>query len=363
MRELDPFSFFYNHASAIEGLGGGDMSPDPRYCFHTPYQPVRPGQASFELQLRGVRASTGELSLRVHAFRPESGENASLVAAARLHVATDGKQDLNASVRFSALRDVHYAFYGFFIEDSDMRADELKILLHEAETEEDYIEPPMSLLAMDIAPREVRPANALIHVVTPHLANPVSQDCTLAQVEELAEGKVGELVVADWEEAVCLAALRTYGVRTPALEGLIVGPCSQALKLALGDVGFSLAHEELLPLPPSNSTLFADFMVCPGGIGADTDPESRWETVRAWFARLKIGGLGVIVVRYLPLSRPGGSAVARDAEAISRNEIGKWALRLIASGYSVAPLAFAPFEELTLDGDGLAAFALIAQRQ
>ena len=364
MRELDPFSFFINHASAIDGLGGGNMSPDPRYCFHTVYEEVRPGQAHYELRLSGVRASRGELALRVHAFRPHTGENASLVAGARLDVAVDAKQDLSVSVRFAALRNVHYAFYGYFIEDSDIHADSLTVLLHEPEGEEaDYVEPPRSVLALEPAEYEVRPANALIHVVTPRLSAPVSQDCTRAQIAEVTAQHGPDASLEDWAETLCLNALRTYDIIAPALEGLIVGPCSARLSQSLAASGFSMTQMDSAPLPASNSSLFADFLVCPAAAPSDTDPARRWESAKAWLGRLKIGGLGVMLLRYNPQSGPSRGGLAVDGDRITRNEIGKWALRLIADGYSVAPLAFSAPEDLFLDDEGLASFVLIVRRQ
>jgi len=59
MRDIDPFAYYFNHSSAIPGLGGDSLSPDPRYCFHTDYIDVRPGPARYELLLRRVRASRG----------------------------------------------------------------------------------------------------------------------------------------------------------------------------------------------------------------------------------------------------------------------------------------------------------------
>lgn len=363
MRQIDPFSFFFNHASAVAGLGGDGLSPDPRYCFHTPYVLVRPGAASFELTLRDVRATRGELALRVHAFRPESGENASLVAASRLDVSTAQRVDLTATVRFAALRDVHYAFYGFFIEDSDIAARALEVALHEPEDGAvDFIPPPRSILAQHLPPREVRPANALIHVIAPHLAKPVSQDCTEAQIAEAATGVEGVAMTGDWAEMLCLAALGTYGIRDRALEALLVGPVSQAFATALGDAGFLLRQADTDDVPAPSSPVFADVVFWPQGLGHEPDPETRWSIVQAWLARLKIGGLGVITMRYRPEVEPVSCLDVTDGPDLTRNAIGKWALKLIGLGYDVAPLAFSLREDLRLDADGLARFALIVRR-
>src|SRR3954449_4167496 len=102
-REIEPFSFFLQHASAIPGLGGPNPGPDPNYCFHTPYHEYLPGIVIFRATLLEARASHGELALRVHAFRPESGQNASLVAGARMPLDQLGGESLDVAVRFAAL--------------------------------------------------------------------------------------------------------------------------------------------------------------------------------------------------------------------------------------------------------------------
>ncbi len=356
MRALDPFAFWAGHASAIGGLGGEALSPDPRYCFHTTYIDVRPGPARFDLTLRRVRASRGELALRIHSFRPDTGENASLVAGARLVVAVDDPRDLQISVPFSALRHVKYAFYGYFIEDSDIHADGMAVSLQEFDGDVvEQAEPPRSLLALSRRDHDVRPANALIHVVTPHLNAPVSQACTRAQMAGLESCDA-------WAEALCLNALRAYGVIVPALEGLIVGARSDRFAAALARAGFAIEAVAADPPPPIASGLFGDFMAWPEGLWPEPDPVRRWNVVRAWFARLKIGGLGVMTCRYRPGDAQTSSSQAVEGPLISRNEIGKWALRLIAEGYSVAPLAFSDPEDLYPDADGLVRFALVAQR-
>ncbi|KUR80715.1 hypothetical protein [Novosphingobium sp. FSW06-99] len=360
MREVDPFAYYAHHASAIGGFGGGELSPNPLYCLHTYYMDMQAGPAKFEVQMHNVRASFGELMLCVHAQRRDSDENASLVAGSRVDVVTDKPSDLHATIAFFALRNVQYALYGYFDQGSDMRADGVKVVLHESDGEAgDYIEPPRSILASQQMKREVRPANALIHVVPPRLTAPVSQDFTRIQQRELKASGHGESA-DEWAEALALNALKAFGVTVPALEGVVVGPCSQQFCTALTDARFSIVEVPAEPVPPPDFGLFGDFMVWPQGLGEIDDAAQRWETVKGWFARLKIGGLGMITCRYRPNEIPSASNTA--ARNINQNEIGRWALRLIGDGYSVAPLAFSAADDLVLDADGLARFALIAKR-
>jgi hypothetical protein len=362
MREVDPFAYYAHHASAIEGMGGSGLSPNPLYCLHTYYLDMRAGPARFELELHNARASFGELILCVHAQRPNSDENASLVAGTRIDVVTDKAKDLHATVNFFALRNVQYALYGYFQQGSDMRADGVKVILQESDGEvDDYIEPPRSILAATPNKREVRPANALIHVVTPRLIAPVSQDFTRIQLGELKAAGQGQ-TADEWAEALTLNALNAYGVTVRALEGVVVGPCSQRFSEALTNSAFAVVPVDADPVPPPNSGLFGDFMVWPQGLGGLDEAKQRWAAVKGWFGRLKIGGVGVITCRYRPGDIPNSSRSALAGIEITQNEIGRWALQLIGDGFSVAPLAFSATEDLVLDPDGLARFALIAKR-
>jgi hypothetical protein len=362
MREVDPFAYYAQHASAIQGMGGSGLSPNPLYCLHTYYLDMRAGPARFELELHNVRASFGELILCVHAQRRNSDENASLVAGTRIDVVSDQAKNLRATVAFFALRNVQYALYGYFQQGSDIRADNVKVILHESDGEvDDYIEPPRSILATNTDKREVRPANALIHVVPPHLIAPVSQDFTRMQRGELKAAGQGESA-DEWAEALILNALKAFGVTVRALEGVVVGPCTPKFIEALADAGFAVVPVDANPVPLPNSGLFGDFMVWPQGLGELDEAKQRWAAVKGWFGRLKIGGVGVITCRYRPGNIPNSSNSALAGTEITQNEIGRWALRLIGDGFSVAPLAFSATEDLVLDLEGLARFALIAKR-
>ena len=364
MRDVDPFSYWPEHSSAIRGFGGSNLSPDPRYLFHTNYLEVRPGPASYELKISGGRASYGELMIRVHAVRPDSGQDASLVGGARLNLVAEELQDYAVHVRFAAQRGVHYAFYGYFLEEFQINADGLRVLLNESEGDEEiYPEPPRSVLAYPEALGDVRPPNALVHVIPPRLAAPVSQACTAAQLSELKAKLHSVGSFNDWAEALCMNALSTYGMNVPALEGLMVGPCSDRFSELMTQCGFSMTHMDADPPPTPKSDVFADFVLWPEGLHGEPDAERRWDICKAWLGRLKIGGLGVIVVYFRPENGPPRSNPTDDGDSVTRNEIGRWALRLIGEGYSVAPLAFSSAEDLAVDNDGFSRFVLIASRK
>jgi len=360
MQELDPFSYYPGHRSAIEDLGGDEPSPDPNYCFHTNYIAIRPGLAQYDLQLQQVRATRGELALRIHASGWGAADTVSLVTGAQLDVASTGPRDLAVSLRFYALPGVKYALYGYSTKDTDITADGLQVFLAEDVSQDTPPEAPQSVMTLSQARQGAHSNNVLIHVVSHHLAAPVSQDCTIAQLAEIKSDQRSTNALDDWAEAMCLNALRINGVTVWALEGLLIGHGSDHLRLMLGEQGFSMrGYAPEAPPPP---TVFADFLVWPEGLPSDGDSAHRWGLIDAWFTRLKIGGIGVVTCRFRPNDPRLAPAHAEGDHHITQNEIGRWALLLIDKGFSVAPLAFSATEDLALDDAGLARFALIARR-
>jgi hypothetical protein len=366
VREVDPFGYWESHSSAIEGLGGDSRSPDPRYCFHTRYCEVRPGHASFVLRMIGVRASFGEISVRVHAWKPHTDSNISLVSGSRLLLHAEDGGDLTLPVHFAPQKGVHYALYGYLSEDSDVTAQKLQVLIEEREDGGELDrEPPRSALAMDHGAEEVRPANALLYYGRAVVDHPVSQSCTHEQIAALRlstrDANGDDLAIAAWSEALCLNALSTYGGGRSGLEGLVLGPTSADYAEYLTHSASLVRHPGNSPLPHASGDFF-DFLLMPAAFGAATDSVDRWRAVEDWLARLKIGGLAMLGLRYRPDGDLVSSSAASDNRFLSRNEIGQWTLRLIGKNYSVAPLAFAPVSDLVFDSQGLAGFVLIVQR-
>ena len=118
MQKQEPFGFFVDHASAFVGLGGQEPSPDPRYCFHTPYQSVPAGRAEFQLALDDVVAQQCELNVRVMAFRP--GDEAMMATSIRIDLDYVDGAGVRRTLRFLAVRDVQYALYGYLSDAKDL---------------------------------------------------------------------------------------------------------------------------------------------------------------------------------------------------------------------------------------------------
>lgn len=351
MRAINPFSYFVDYASQLRGFGGDRPSPDPQYCFHTRYEVVRPGRAIYALKLLGARATQGELTVRVHAFKPEFGGAPSLAAGNRLSLDFGTRQDLAVTVPFHAIKGVEYALYGFFTEPTDLSVAEVAVELDEPEDEEDIlIEAPLSTLADPATTQESGPATGLIHIGAVRRDSPVSQDCTWRQLEPT--GTLPERM-ARWRETVCMAALTAYGVDLPGLDGWVVGTVSPAMEQAMLAKPFTLLFRN--EAPGRESGEFADVILWPEGPPPHADASARWGALHDWLDRIKMGGCALVGLTY--------AAGETSAEALSRNEIRQWVFRLIGMGYSVAPLAFADDRDLAVDEAGMASFCLIVRRQ
>jgi len=228
-REIEPFSYFPGHASAIIGLGGSELGPDPRYCFHTQYQEYRPGTVLFRIRISDARATVGELGIRVHGYRPNSELEIVLVAGARMPLENLGGEDIESVLRIAAIPDVHYAIYGFFSEASDLRASRLTIFADElgGEEGEDFVsdDTMRSLFGVTVTDSP----NRLIADGPPTFARPISQFMTGAQLRSVeyqcdwsdVAGQVHDQV-ARWEQLFALQTLKTYGFLQNGAGGLVV---------------------------------------------------------------------------------------------------------------------------------------------
>jgi hypothetical protein len=351
VRAVNPFSYFVDHASQLRGFGGDRPSPDPQYCFHTRYETVRPGRAIFSLKLDGAQATQGEMTVRVHAYRPDFGGMPSLAAGNRLDLASPQQQELSVAVPFHAVSGVEYALYGFFSEPTDMTVERVDVFLDEPEGDAEVeIAPPQSLLARAADPAEAGPATGLSHHGKIDIARPVSQDCTWSQLE--TGGSVSDRL-RRWREAICLTALTAYDINLPGLDGWVAGEASGSLRADFAARRFALSALDSASLRDSGG--FADVILWPEGPNVESDGPTRWAELLSWVERLKLGGFAVVGVQYRP-------DVAHPVDP-ARNTLRQWAQRLIGKGYSVAPLAFADYRDLATDEAGIGTCCLIVERQ
>jgi hypothetical protein len=349
MRRLEPFAYFNDHASAIRGFGGAEQAPDPRYCFHTRYEEVRPGRIVYRLHLTRVRASQGELTLRVHAYKPSSNSDVILVGGAKLlfdEAMSDDGEDIELPVRFTAVKGVNYALYGFFSEPSDLKVDNIMVTLDEQEPSEDLRDDPRPKSPFAVG--DVATQGRLYADAPPSLGTPVSQDCTIGQLAPALSGAGDAL--EQWRAGIALAALERYGMLKPGATGVVAAPLPEGVTEALEAQGCQLtAWDGFGPddLPDAAYDFVLSYALDAPFPGAD----QRRQIISDTMSALMGGGIAVFVLRY-HAAAPGLPC---------RNEIEQWALRLIGLGHDVAQLAFAPARQRVIQADGSTPFVLIVR--
>jgi len=367
-REVEPFSFFSQHASAIPGLGGDERSPNPDYCFHTPYHEYRPGVVIFTVNLAEARASYGELALRVHAFRPDSGENATLVAGNRMPLDGVNVPTLEISVRFSAVPGVLYALFGYFSEPANLRAAGLTIIAEERGNDNpaDFVsaETTRSLFegnAIDDASRVIADG-------PPHFFLPLSQPMTAGQLasaeyrDSWPEVGTGADPAIRWRQAYALQAVQAYGMLQQGTSGLLVASEDMPIGRVLRSYGGSLTEWRILPGESTIDEVMGMDLSLPSGSPVNIErltgqfdflialTKANWfrskdqflTFVTSMLRHVLRGGLAVFLFDHVNTQdsrqgRPGGSP---DFPAY-RTDIQQLAIRIIAHGSSVAQLKFA----------------------
>jgi hypothetical protein len=339
MRQLEPFSYFAGHASALAGFGGPEAAPDPRYFFHTRYETVRPGRAIYHLAIKGARATTGELTLRVHAFKPGAAGEISLAGGGRLSLGgVQGQAEAtHVPIRFSAAPDSHYALYGYFSEPTDLVADAIEIAIEELGGPADAASAQRSSRAE--ATGGFAAIAKLCSDAAPSLLQPVSQPCTEEQlapdildalwpsIPGFAEDRVER-----WKLVMPLQALTSAGMRLADARGLILDAPHASLAAALREQGAAI--DEARGGVDTGAWTEAD-----GGGGHDfviayepprpAGPAARSASLPERIApQVMKGGLAVAIM-----------AIDPDQEAHAfRNGLQQIALRLIGRGHDVAQL-------------------------
>lgn len=354
MRHLEPFSYFANHASAIEGFGGVEPAPDPRYFFHTHYEPVQPGRAVFRLAIEGARASRGELTLRVHAYKPGASGEIGLAGGGRI-VFDEARPDaatVRLPVRFLAAPDTHYALYGFFSDPTDLVADAIEISIEELPSPAKPGGAPGETLGSERPAAGFGETAKLCIDKVPSLLHPISQACTPDQIAgESFDALWPDIpapqgdAVTRWTMVMPLQALAGAGMLGAGRRGLLLNAPHPALAETLRAAGCTVTEEASGAAGPY------DFVV---GYQEETPvaPARAYAALQdQLLAEVAGGGLTIAV-----LAVPSG-----EAPSAIRNAIQQVALRLIGGGHDVAQLNFArPFARAGTGPEG-GRFGLIAR--
>ncbi|WP_010219024.1 hypothetical protein [Sphingomonas sp. PAMC 26621] len=414
---IDPFQARPHVASRIAPLGGPDAGEDPTYAFQSVQVFPPPGAVRFTLTFHDLLATTGTLSIRVHALSTFPGTAPMLLKTVTLDLAGIAVGDGMVEVAFESRRNMMYTLSGTIEDETDAVAHALSLTLTPRERDAplpnaDPVNPSAAPRVARIAHHRERPE--LVTMQKPVLARPVSQAMTAPQIRDpLVAAWNGVLGQPDgsgaeaWENAFILQALAYYDVPTKDAAALGMFPAYHPLPSYLagrgctvltaatqrddwpeGDPGRALEqlHDRSLCNPRQffdsvHLTLFEHLAVPPGLGGFDflwSTGTSRDATTRARFpqmlrdsiACLKLGGVAIHMLRYsgeigtlsyLDTVDPDAAPNDPPWTSFARAEIERMALSLIADGHEVAQLKFDVDPRQGIGARNIP-FALIARR-
>lgn len=363
LRHMAPFAYFPEQSSAFTGLGGQRPAPDPRYCFHTAYEAFNPGLLSFELRLLNVRASCGELTVRVHAFRPNSGLDVSLVASAQYKFEALNGETVEIPLRVAVIPDVCYAVYGYLSEPSDLSISGVTIAAQELGGDDHgnfaAAEPGRSRFGA----HALVPSPQLIGAQSPQFSEVSSQPMTDPQLEEpdfhrwraLLPREADVTEAMQWSAAYALEVLEKLGFSKPGSRGVLVGNAALVVP-QLSMAGCQLTcigkREDFYPTGTNCEWIDANLDEVPNRIPhcdfaisfghaqqAETYPE--WlECYNAVMRCLLRDGIGVFMFNYWPDSWGDKSLGAPFIP--NENHIARIALHAIGHGSKITQMQMCP---------------------
>jgi hypothetical protein len=402
VRLIEPFSYFPDHSSAILGLGGPNTGPDPNYCFHTHYHAYQPGLVILKVVLAGVQVSYGELAIRVHAHKPDSNLNISVVASARMPLDGLQSEKLEIALRISAIPGVLYALYGYFSEPSDLSATNLEIIAEEMiDGRENFVSAETRATPFDGGRFDF--PNRLIADHPPSFRFPVSQPCTTGQIESIeftenwSEFATNDSnTIARWSITFPLQVLKCYDFLHLGASGLLVDSRPTMIASFLADRGCAVrmlnSNEDgnsfsdgKLPLPSSSLgtehgssvdyPMYGlkeigdgpeqfDFSISLGTINMLNSEVSMTGFVNAVIKHVLRRGIAIFMFDYATdaLQRDALTRASGKRFLPNRDDIEKIAMRVIGHGCEVAQLSFPDGRDGNTVTGPITPFGLIVRR-
>lgn len=391
---LDPFAFWPDLASRIEGLGGGDEGDAPDYAFHTLYLACGAASVTFTVQAEELTAERGTLILRIHELPDFVGADARQVAISQTQMTDMNRRGGSASLSTDTQEGHTYAILGHIHGDTHVRARALHVTATRRTPDPDD---PTRVSPFVAAPDRVGVARQLVSMHNPVLAAPVSQPATSAQLRErvftqwdahLPEGTPAER----WERVFVARALERYDVLRAGARGLGVGGLGDPLADVLASAGCRLvltvpAPDDRATLPPGATARVVDphtigelaggelgggglagfdfcYVTAGAGLG-NADRQDTLQFVEELLRTLKPGGLAVAILPFDAARR--GVLDPQDGPILRRHDLERIGLVLLSRGHQVAQLCFGGDPLVTQrwsEGEGVtpSLFALVVRR-
>lgn len=370
LRDLDPFAGFPGMISRVKGLPGHVPSHVPPYVLHTDYVPVERGRRVFRVEFAGLRASRGNLSLRVHMMPADRSANAKLVDSERFSLTQLADGDGAAAISFQGYAGMIFALYALISDDTDAAAEGVHVTIDGDPNP--ALDAPSEEVFDDDTAHHVLPTPLIMSLDRPRFAMPVSQPFTEEQLTETdfrscldaLGGSAGGGREA-WPAAFLYQTLRKYGFLKPGGKGVCLGRGNNAVRNALAAAGIQVivldGGNDGAPAPiPAPDAIGDDignahFLWSDSIVERHPDPWAATVWMRDLCTQM---ALGAFAIHFLPTSLRGG----KDADgrlSFSRSDLERAALTLIAFGHDVAQIRV---RGLATDGLADVPFALVVRR-
>ena len=383
--DLDPFGFWPDVTSRLIGFGGDEPAENPDYAFHTLYISCGTGPIVFTVRFAGLQSQRGTLILRVHELPEVMGAHARQIAISQTQLTDLIRGDGTVSLPAAARAGAHYALLGFIYGDTVAVAEDVTIEVARRTPDPND---PGRLTSFRAEPGRVGTAPQIVGEREGTLVTPVSQLCTVRQVNEpvfgaiLAQlgGQAPSPVIDRWETAFLARVLDRYDVARSGSLGLGIGGLHDPLAPWLVQHGCALVlttpgePPAELDLPPSVEVRQLDPMAIDGLAGFDFiwatraggvgggDRQELLRFVEDALRALKPGGLMTLVVPIDVAPRATGDDAG---PLIRRVDIDRLVLLLLSRGHQVAQLC--PWGEAVAEANDaesliVSAFGLVIRK-
>lgn len=354
---LDPFAFWPDLSSRIEGLGGPVTGDAPDYAFHTLYLACGAASVTFEVTAEGLSAERGTLILRIHELPDFVGADARQVAIAQIQMAEMIRRGGIATLSTDTQAGHTYAILGHIHGDTHVAASALRVTATRRTPDPDD---PVRLSEFVAQPDRVDTIPQLVSMREPTLAAPVSQPATEGQIREWGFREwtahlPEDTPLARWERVFVMRVLERYDVLRSGARGLALGALGDPLADLLSAAGCRLTLTTTSPidapaLPPGADALTVDPRAIEGLAGfdfcyaksacvpADVDRQEALRFIEDLLRTLRPGGLCIAILPFD--AAPRDITDPPEGTMLRRTDIERIGLMLLSRGHQVAQLCF-----------------------
>lgn len=247
---LQPFAFWPGHASALVDGSGTEPPVVQGYAFHTDYVPSSGSKVRFKIRLENLRARSGTLFLAINRLNGQGVVIDPKTKSVPLAELADRGGETEISMRGGL--GYTYAVIGTISDDADAHADNVEINMIGGVTSASLDAGFATARRKFLAAPGIGPLAPIIINRRATLAEPISQMCTAAQMDEpvYAEwcARMGTVPLPhrkQWEFVFICRALEYYGALREGARGLGFGVGNEPISSLLAAAGCHVVATDL----------------------------------------------------------------------------------------------------------------------